>query len=99
MMATQSLKMVAVEYTVKIEMPVSKVTFDMEIKQEIKLEVTLDENGELKESSLEKYTSPVAKYEGMYSLIVSFSGLEAASSFAEVKSNSDGSFSLKLNRL
>ena len=43
------------------------------------------------------YTSPPAKYEGESELVISFRGLEKAP-FAQVKANSDGTWTLKLRR-
>jgi hypothetical protein len=71
------------------------VTLESPLKSEIKLDVVINEAGELEDSSIILYKSPIAKYEGKFSLIITPSGLEAAN-FAEVKTNSDGSFNLKL---
>jgi hypothetical protein len=57
--------------------------------------VIINEAGEMEDSSVFLYKSPIAKYEGEFFLVITLSGLEAAT-FAEVKANSDGSFNLKL---
>ena len=70
----------------------------IEDMSQILLEVTLDESGNLQEEIMYTYTSQAATYEGPASLVMSLSGLSSAS-FAEVNDNSDGSFTLKLNRM
>mgnify|MGYP002810563769 CR=1 FL=1 len=67
--SNNSLKTASIKYEIEIEdieppLEDSKVTLESSLKSEIKLDVIINEAGELEDSSVIFYQSPAAKYEG-----------------------------------
>jgi len=72
-------------------------SFENELKSEIQIVVSQDENGAVDDSSVYEYVSPVATDPESDPIVMSFSGLDGVE-FALTQVNEDNSFSLHLDR-